>query len=74
MQKRDMGKGKARARGSRDRVDTPEMNNPFGFGRVWARMAVLHTEEEGQSGAAGLFKVVVKRLEGTGDLELVAQR
>jgi hypothetical protein len=63
------GKGKAGAKPKNEAT----FDNPFGFDRIFKRMK--HNDIEGSSnGAAGLFKVVTKRLEGTGDLELVAQR
>lgn len=37
-------------------------------------MQVLDVSVEGPRSASGVFKVLSKRLEGTGDLELVAQR
>lgn len=65
---------KGKGKGREDEPNTPDL----GFDAVFARMEEL--EREGGSGTAGqegperVFRVVAKRLEGTGDLELVAQR
>ncbi|KAK6906154.1 hypothetical protein I203_100138 [Kwoniella mangroviensis CBS 8507] len=48
----------------------------YGFDRIYSRIKRLVPDNEGNHGFNGVelfFKVVVKRLEGTGDLELVAQ-
>lgn len=50
------------------------VKNWFGFDRVWTSMQVLDVSVEGPRSASGVFKVLSKRLEGTGDLELVAQK
>ncbi|GMK55300.1 hypothetical protein CspeluHIS016_0203560 [Cutaneotrichosporon spelunceum] len=63
------GKGKQRAP-SRDAV------NNYGFDRVFARILVIGhkaPDEHGSSPAERIFKPIVKRLEGTRDLELSAQ-
>lgn len=62
------GKGKQRAQ--RDSV------NNYGFDRVFARiLAIGHKapDEHGSSPAERIFRPIVKRLEGTRDLELSAQ-
>lgn len=46
----------------------------FGFGDLSARIEQVGADIQGESHAENVWKVVVKRLEGTGDLELVAQR
>jgi hypothetical protein len=46
----------------------------FGFDRIWGRMQNVVLSEEGPNEAVGVLKVLSKRLEGAGDLELVAQR
>lgn len=65
------GKGKARIASA---SNGDEEKHSIGFERVWARMQVLDVSVEGPRSASGVFKVLSKRLEGTGDLELVAQR
>ncbi|WVR08927.1 hypothetical protein IAU60_005986 [Kwoniella sp. DSM 27419] len=64
----------------KERAADLDSNNQYGFDRVYRRTkALVQTEGEehqghhGFSGVELFFKVVVKRLEGTGDLELVAQ-
>ncbi|WWC72975.1 uncharacterized protein I206_106939 [Kwoniella pini CBS 10737] len=52
--------------------------NQYGFDRIYNRIKYVvgdddGTDHRGISGVELFFKVVVKRLEGTGDLELVAQ-
>ncbi|WVF65412.1 hypothetical protein IAT40_000139 [Kwoniella sp. CBS 6097] len=67
--RRSKGKGKERA------VDADSVNQ-YGFDRVYKRIKGVIDPEGGDHGLSGVelfFKVVVKRLEGTGDLELVAQ-
>jgi engulfment/cell motility protein 1 len=47
----------------------------LGFDEIWERMRGIPGGEDGRhEGVQGLFGVLVKRLEGTGDLELVSQR
>lgn len=47
----------------------------YGFDGVSARMEMIETDSASRvRGAARVLGVVVRRLEGTGDLELVAQR
>jgi hypothetical protein len=47
----------------------------FGFDAVWARMGRAGADLEGDgSDMEKFWRVVLKRLEGTGDLELVALR
>nr|XP_031861447.1 uncharacterized protein CI109_003051 [Kwoniella shandongensis]KAA5528519.1 hypothetical protein CI109_003051 [Kwoniella shandongensis] len=73
--RKSKGKGK-------EKLGEDESVNQYGFDRVYGRIKAMgivggHDEEghDGQTlGAVEyLFKVVTKRLEGTGDLELVAQ-
>jgi engulfment/cell motility protein 1 len=75
--KKDKGKGKGKPLpfvmedGRRTTVEADR----FGFDRMWQRMSGVGRDEEGvRGGQEGLLSVVVKRLEGTSDLELVAQR
>ena len=67
------GKGKARARDDPDSVLRPQRNMEIGFDRVWNRMQDVVLSAEGPNGAIGMFKVLSRRLEGAGDLELVVQ-
>ncbi|ORX39155.1 hypothetical protein BD324DRAFT_618673 [Kockovaella imperatae] len=64
---------RARSKGKGKEKETPEPpTSPliqYGFDKVFLRMEGV----ESTDGAMGVFRVVVKRLEGTGDLELVAQ-
>ncbi|RSH95186.1 hypothetical protein EHS25_000272 [Saitozyma podzolica] len=64
---------KGKGKGREDEVNTPDL----GIDAVFARMEELEREggsaTEGQEGPERVFRVVAKRLEGTGDLELVAQ-
>lgn len=50
--------------------------NHYGFERIFVRMCLVGETLDGEEGSAGerFFRIVIKRLEGTGDLELVAQR
>lgn len=73
LDKRSKGKGKARARDRGEEWVTADTAY-FGFSKVWARMQVAQTSADGTIGCAGVLKVITKRLEGAGDLELVAQR
>lgn len=69
-------RGKAKAKGT-DRVADPEDVRVYGFGRIYARMEAIGGPDgvDGDPGGAhAMLKVVLKRLEGPGDLELVAQR
>lgn len=64
------GKGKQRAT-QRDAV------NNYGFDRVFARILTIGhqaPDDQGSSSAERIFRPIVKRLEGTRDLELSAQR
>ncbi|KAL7421273.1 hypothetical protein Q5752_004158 [Cryptotrichosporon argae] len=61
-------KGKAR--------DVEEGINSYGFERVYSRVRVVGNkvpDEQGGTGPEKVFRCIVKRLEGTRDLELVAQ-
>lgn len=73
-----MKKGKARALAGIVRNDGSEGVGRFGFEMLWYRITDvggrLDASATGASGAERVWKVVVRRLEGTGDLELVAQR
>ncbi|WWC91077.1 uncharacterized protein L201_006018 [Kwoniella dendrophila CBS 6074] len=54
----------------------PEKIDQYGFDRIYSRIKGIIAESESTQGIDGVelfFKVIVKRLEGTGDLELVAQ-
>ena len=48
----------------------------WGFDRIWSRLQSVGSGNESSEveGAEGVLRVVVKRIEGAGDLELVAQR
>lgn len=50
--------------------------NHYGFERIFVRMCLVGDTLDGEEGSGGerFFRIIVKRLEGTGDLELVAQR
>ena len=61
------GKGKGKEKEEPDPPTSPLMQ--YGFDKVFLRMEGMNDD-----GALGVMRVVVKRLEGTGDLELVAQR
>ncbi len=66
---RDKANGKGKKRAS-----DPEGSHRYGFNRIYGRMELLGSDElSGVKGAARAMAVVVKRLEGTGDLELVAE-
>lgn len=70
------GKGKDKGKG-KERVTAEESVNRYGFDRVYARMEAVGSQMEEDNGMAGralLFRVIVKRLESAGDLELVSQR
>ncbi|WVQ81129.1 hypothetical protein IAT38_003251 [Cryptococcus sp. DSM 104549] len=72
-------KGKGRGKDGKDGKDKEAEVNQYGFERVYGRMkglGIVYTGDNGEYGAQAaeyVFKIVVKRLEGTGDLELVAQ-
>jgi engulfment/cell motility protein 1 len=77
------GKGNGKAKGRANSLETSSAlpaheelgGDRFGFDRVWKRMEQVEASVEGgKRGTEGLLGVIVKRLEGTGDLELVAQR
>ena len=71
------GKGKAK---ETDPIEEDTQEKPssllLGFEKVFARIQAMGFAEQGSGsgGAPGFLKVITKRLEGTGDLELVAQR
>ncbi len=67
---------KARSKGKvKELISTPDTVLRYGFERVYTRMeAIGRDEASGVKGAASILGVVVRRLEGTGDLELVAGR
>ena len=69
---RSKGKNKARDDAGTDMATQSRVG--FGFDRIWRRMQNAVLSEEGPKGAIGVLKVISKRLEGAGDLELVAQR
>jgi hypothetical protein len=50
--------------------------NYYGFEKIYMRMCLVGDTLDGEEGSGGerFFRIIVKRLEGTGDLELVAQR
>jgi engulfment/cell motility protein 1 len=50
--------------------------NYYGFERIFMRMCLVGDTLDGEEGTGGerFFRIIIKRLEGTGDLELVAQR
>ena len=72
MSNRLPGKGKNKAKLKGD----PDSVHRYGFDRVYGRMGLVGKTDEqgGVVGTAGLLGVIVKRLEGTGDLELATQR
>ncbi|ORY33129.1 hypothetical protein BCR39DRAFT_521383 [Naematelia encephala] len=69
-------KGKGKTGKGKEKAADGEASNRFGFDRVYVRMEQVGStlkEEGGSAGRALVLKIVIKRLEGTGDLELVAQ-
>lgn len=54
--------------------DDAGVSNAFGFERVWQAMGTFQAGLEGSKAAEGILTIVVSRLEGQGDLELVSQR
>lgn len=56
--------------------DNEAITDQYGFERSFIRMCLIGETIEGDEGSGGerFFRVIVKRLESTGDLELVAQR
>lgn len=52
------------------------MINQYGFEKTYMRMCLVGETLDGEEGSGGerFFRILVKRLESTGDLELVAQR
>ncbi|WRT69192.1 uncharacterized protein IL334_006176 [Kwoniella shivajii] len=67
------GKGKDKDFNDKDNRD-PDKVNQYGFDRVYGRIkGIIGEDDDGHNGVELLFKIVVRRLEGTGDLELVAQ-
>lgn len=52
------------------------ISDRYGFEKTYVRMCLIGETLDGEEGspAERFFRIVVKRLEGTGDLELVAQR
>jgi hypothetical protein len=50
--------------------------NQYGFEKTFLRMCEVGESLDGEEGSGGerFFRIIVKRLESTGDLELVAQR
>lgn len=52
------------------------LSSQYGFERIFLRMMSVGESLDGEegSGAERFFRIIVKRLESTGDLELVAQR
>ena len=71
---KDKGKGKEKegAIDVREPLASPMVQ--YGFDKIYMRMEGVQVPGDGDDGAFGIFRIVVKRLEGTGDLELVAQR
>ena len=69
------GKGKAKAKGKER--EHGEATFQFGFDRLYLALkdyGETLQDEHGGTGAEKAMRVLVHRLEGTGDLELVAQR
>lgn len=67
-------KGRNKGKG-RERANEPDSPRKYGYGRFLERMRRLEADQEnGVKGISRFFGVVVKRLEGTGDLEVVAER
>jgi hypothetical protein len=56
--------------------DQEQPSNQYGFESIFVRMCLVGSTLDGEEGSGGerFFRIIVKRLEGTGDLELVAQR
>jgi engulfment/cell motility protein 1 len=52
------------------------LSDQYGFDKMFMRMSLVGDSLEGEEGSGGerFFRIIVKRLESTGDLELVAQR
>jgi engulfment/cell motility protein 1 len=50
--------------------------NRYGFEPIFMRMCLVGDTLDGEEGSGGerFFRIIIRRLEGTGDLELVAQR
>jgi hypothetical protein len=50
--------------------------NHYGFEPIFTRMCLVGDTLDGEEGSGGerFFRIIIRRLEGTGDLELVAQR
>jgi hypothetical protein len=75
---RGKGKGKAREGAAASAAKGSRSPAEFGFEKVFERMQVVgmavESDVEGQDGAEKIFMMLAKRLEGRGDLELVAQR
>ena len=57
-------------------VITEVINNRYGFEKMFTQMCMVGEMLDGDEGSGGerFFRIIVKRLESTGDLELVAQR
>ena len=55
---------------------TEVINNRYGFEKMFTHMCMIGETLDGDEGSGGerFFRIIVKRLESTGDLELVAQR
>lgn len=68
------GKGKEQAK-SKDVRNEEGSVNVYGFDRVYSRMKFVgYGNDNVGKDVEGLMKIVLKRLEGGGDLELAAQR
>lgn len=52
------------------------LSDQYGFDKMFIRMSLVGDSLDGEEGSGGerFFRIIVKRLESTGDLELVAQR
>jgi hypothetical protein len=84
--RKSKGKGKEKEEGTPTTTNSllmsPNANrsdqsgSQYGFEPIFLRMCLVGETIDGEEGNGGerFFRVIVKRLEGTGDLELVAQR
>jgi len=85
MKRKNKGKEKEQDKGTPATTHSSMMSpvigqeqgtNHYGFEMIFVRMCLVGDTLDGEEGSGGerFFRIIIKRLEGTGDLELVAQR